>query len=110
MHDQAENMASVKTVFDDRNLERRLWSCLGQTCSRSLVVLLSQSLVILFVIFGCFWRIRLTKTCGKPTVWVGILCGAAGTFYHRQSYEQFKFYKNCIFISLVGPSNSGKTY
>ena len=32
------------------------------------------------------------------------------TFYFHQSYEQVNFYNNRIFISLVGPSDSGKTY
>ena len=31
-------------------------------------------------------------------------------FYLHQSYEQVNFYKNRIFITLVGPSDSGKTY
>ena len=40
-----------KTVFDDNNQERRSWSCLEQTCSRSLIVFLSQ----VFVIFLSSW-------------------------------------------------------
>ena len=67
-----------KIVFDDNNQERKSWSYLGQTCSRSLNVFLSQLFVNLLIIFGCFWRIHLSKTCDEPTVWVGILCGAAG--------------------------------
>ena len=31
-------------------------------------------------------------------------------FYLHHIYEQVNFYKNRIFISLVGPSDSGKTY
>ena len=67
-----------KIVFDDNNQERKSWSGLGQTCSRSLIVFLSQLFVILLIIFGCFWGIHLSKTCDETTVWVGILCSAAG--------------------------------
>ena len=31
-----------KIVFDDDNQEKKSWSFLGQACSRSLIVLLSQ--------------------------------------------------------------------
>ena len=31
-----------KIVLDDNNQERKSWSCLGQTCSRLLIVFLSQ--------------------------------------------------------------------
>ena len=65
-------------VSDDNNQERKFWSGLGQTCSRSLIVFLSQLFVILLIIFGCFWRIRVSKTCDESTVWDGILCNAAG--------------------------------
>ena len=67
-----------KNVFDDNNQERKSWSCLGQTCYRSLIVFLYKLSVILLIIFGCFWRIHLSKTCDESTVWVGILCSAAG--------------------------------
>ena len=78
MTDQEDNINLGKIVFDDNNQERKSWACLGQTCSRSLIVFLSQLFVILLIIFGCFWRIHLSKTCDESTVWVGILCSAAG--------------------------------
>ena len=78
MTDQEDNINLGKIVFDDNNQERKSWACLGQTCSRSLIVFLSQPFVILLTIFGCFWRIHLSKTCDESTVWVGILCSAAG--------------------------------
>ena len=67
-----------KIFFDNNNQERKSWACLGQTCSRSLIVFLSQLSFILLIIFGCFWRIHQSKTCDESTVWVGILCSAAG--------------------------------
>ena len=78
MTDQEDNINLDKIVFDDNNQERKSWACLGQTCSRSLIVFLSQLFVILLIIFGCFWRIHLSKNCDESTVWVGILCSAAG--------------------------------
>ena len=77
MTDQEDIINLSKIVFDDNNQERKSWACLRQTCSRSLIVFLSQLFVILLIIFGCFWRIHLSKTCDESTVWVGILCSAA---------------------------------
>ena len=67
-----------KNAVDDNYQERKTWSCLRQTCSRSMSVFLSQLFVVLLIIFGCFWRIHFSKTCDESTVWVGILCSAAG--------------------------------
>ena len=78
MPDDTDSINLDKNVFDDQNVERRLWSCLGQTCSRSLIVFLSQFFVILLIVCGCFWRMHLAKTFNESTVWVGILCSAAG--------------------------------
>ena len=78
MTDQEGNIILGETVFDDNNQERKSWGCLGQTCSRSLIVFLSQLSVILLIIFGCYWRIHLSKTSHESTVWVEILCSAAG--------------------------------
>ena len=76
MPDHIDIINLDKIVFDDQNVERRSWFCLGQTCSRSLIVFLSQLFVILLIGCGCFWRIHLAKTCDESTVWVGILCRA----------------------------------
>ena len=78
MTDQENNINLDKNVFDDHNQEGKSWACLGQTFSRSLIVFLSQLFNILLIIFGCFWRIHFSKTCDESTVWVGILCSAAG--------------------------------
>ena len=78
MSDQEDNNDLGKIVCDDNNQERKSWPCLGQTCSRFLIVSSSQLSVILLIIFGCFWRIHLSKTCDESTVWVEILCSASG--------------------------------
>ena len=48
MTDQEDNINHGKIVFDDNNQERKSWACLGQTCSRSLIVFPSQ-----FFVFFC---------------------------------------------------------
>ena len=76
MTDQEHNIKLGKVVFDDNNQEKKSCDYLGQTCARSLIVFLSQLFVILLIIFGCFCRIQLSKTCDESTIWVGILCSA----------------------------------
>ena len=61
MTDQEDNINLGKSVFDDNNQGRKSWACLGQTCSRSWFVCLSQLFVILLIIFGCFWRFPYCK-------------------------------------------------
>ena len=78
MPDHTDSINLDKVVFDDQNVERSSWSCLGQTCSLSLIVYLSHFFVVLFIICGFFRRIHLAKTCDESTLWVGILCSAAG--------------------------------
>ena len=78
MTDQEVNINLGKLVSDDSNQEGKSWTCLEQTCSRSLIVFLSQSFVILLKICDCFGKFLLSKTCDKSTVCVGILCSAAG--------------------------------
>ena len=80
MTEREDKIILDEIVFDDNNQERKSWSCLGQTCSRSLIVFLSQLFVILLIIFGCFWRIHLSKTCEESIVWVRYLCSAAEYF------------------------------
>ena len=48
------------------------------SCLRPLIVFSSQLSVSLMVIFGCFWKTLLSKTCDQSTVWVGKVCTAAG--------------------------------
>ena len=86
MTDQEDIINLGKFVFDTNNQERKSWACLGQTCSRSLIVFLSQLFVILLIIFGRFWRIHLTKTCAESTVCVGSLCSAAGYILHSPRF------------------------
>ena len=78
MANQADQINLDKIVFDEKNSERKSWSCIGHSCSRSLIVFLFQIFVILLGIVGSFWRKPLSKPCDESTVWVGNLCSAAG--------------------------------
>ena len=80
MTDQEKNFILGEIIFAASNQEIKLWPCLGQTCSRSLIVFLSQPFVILLINFGCFWRTHLIKTCDEYTAWVEKLCMAAAKF------------------------------
>ena len=75
-HEEIFNLGKI--VFDDNNQERKSRACLGRTCSIYLFVLLSQLFLIFLIIFGCFRRINLLKTCDESTVLTGIMCSAAG--------------------------------
>ena len=82
-----------KIVFDDNNEERKSWSCLGQTCSRSLIVFLFHFFVVLLIIFGCFWRIHLSKTRANQLFGLEFCVVRQDTFYPHQDYEQVNFCK-----------------
>ena len=73
MTDQEDNNNLGTIVFDDSNQERKPWAFLGQTCSSSLIVSMSQLFVILLIAFGCFGRNHLSQTCDESTVLVRIL-------------------------------------
>ena len=54
MTDHEDIINLDKIVCDDNNQERNSWTCLGQTCSRSLSVSLSQLFVIFLIVLGYF--------------------------------------------------------
>ena len=111
MPDHADIINLDKIDFDDQNVDRGLWSCLRQTCSRSLIVFLSQLFVLLLIVCGCFWPIHLTKTCDEATVLCRNLIKCSRIhFTFTNVMNKLISTKNRIFIFLVGPSDFGKTY
>ena len=76
--DQEDYINLGETVFNDNNLERKSFSCLEQTCSRSLIVFLSQLSVILYKYLDFFWSFHHSKTSEEPIVWMRFLWSAAG--------------------------------
>ena len=77
MTDQEDNINLGKIVSDDNNQEGKWWAYLAQTCSRSLIVFLSQLFVIFMILLCCHRKIRLFETFDDFSVWLGILCSAA---------------------------------
>ena len=96
MTDQEHKNNLGKIVSDDNNQARKSWAFLGQTCSRSLFVFLSELFEILLIIFGCFWRIHLSKVCDESTnpLFRWEICVVQQvTFYPHQDYEHVNFSK-----------------
>ena len=93
MTDQEDNINLGKIVFDDNNQERKSWACLGQTCSRSLIVFLSQLFVILVIIFGCFGDFTFQNLVTKQLFGLEFCAVRQDTFYLHHDYEQVNFYK-----------------
>ena len=86
MNDQEDYIKLGKNIFDNDNQGRKEWACLGQSCSKPLIVYFSQFFVIFLKIFGWFWRSNLSKTCDESKIWVGILVVQLDTLYHHQHY------------------------
>ena len=93
MTDQEDNNNLGKVVFDNNNQERKSWACLGQTCSRSLIVFLSQLFVILLIILGCFEEFTFQKLVTNQLFRLEYCGVRQDTFYFHQVYEQVNFYK-----------------
>ena len=110
MTDQEDNINLSRIVFDGNNQERKSWACLGQTCSRSLIVFLSQLFVILLIIICCFWKIHLSKLVTNQLFGLEFCAVRQDTFSPHQDYEKVIFStKNRDFVSLVGTSEIGKS-
>ena len=79
MGDHTDNPINLgNLVFDNNNLERSSWKCLGRSCNRSLVVFLSQFLVNLIILACAIFRITVATTCEETTVWIAILSSTVG--------------------------------
>ena len=110
MTDQEDNINLGKSVFDDNNQERKSSSCLGQTCSRSQIVFLSQ----LFVYFVDHLSMLLEKSPLKNLRrinclgWNFVQCGRIH-FALTKAINKLISTKNRVFNSLVGHSETGKT-
>ena len=67
----------------------------------------SQLFVILLIIFGCFWKIHLSKTGEESTVDIGRLCSAAGYLLPSLRLRRNKLVEEgCGCVSLVGLSET----
>ena len=96
MTDDEDNFSLCKIVSDDNNQERKIWACWGQTCSRSLILFLSQLFVIFLIIFGCFGEFTFQKLVTNQLFGLKVYAVRAvrqDIFYPHQGYEQVNFYK-----------------
>ena len=110
MTDQEVNIILGEIVFDDNNQERRSWDCLGQTCSRSVIVFLSQ----LFCHFPNHLWLLLENSPFKKTRRINCLgifvqCGRIH-FTLAKVLNTLISTKNRVSISLVGPSETRKSH
>ena len=112
MTDQENNFNLGKIVSDDNNQWRKLWSCLEKTWFISLFVFLSELFVIFLIIFGCFWKIHLSKTSDASIVWVGTLCSAAGYILPSPSLRTSQFLQTIasLYRSSIRPRKEVATY
>ena len=81
MTDLEDNINLSKIVFDDNNQERTSWDCLGQTCSRSLIVFLSQLFVILLIILDVFGEFTPQKLVTNQLFGLEFCAVRQDTFY-----------------------------
>ena len=93
MTEQEDNIILGKIVSDENDQEKKTWACLGQTCSRSLIVFLSQ----FFYDFVDYLWLLLEKNFQNletsPLFEWEICVVQQDTFYPHQDYEQVFFYK-----------------
>ena len=99
MTDQAKNINLGKIVFDDNNQERKSWNCLGQTCSRSLIVFLSQILSFCWLSLVAFGEFTFEKLVTNQQFGLESCVLRQDTFYLHQDYEQTITYKkSCLYF------------
>ena len=92
-----------KIVFDDNNQERKSRFCLGQTCSRSIIVFLSQFFVILLIILVAFGEFVFQNIVTNPLFGWKFCVVKQDTSHPHQDYEQVNIYKK-LHIYIVGRS------
>ena len=93
MTDQEDNINLGENVFDDNNQERKSWASLGQTCSRSLIVFLSQLFVIFLSSLVDFGEFTFQKLVTNQLFGLEFCAVRQDAFCPHQDYEQVNFYK-----------------
>ena len=93
MSDQEDIFASDKIVFDDNNQERKSWTFLGQSCSRSVIVFLPTSLLSCCLSLVTLREFIFQKLVTNQQFGWELCVEQLDTFYKQQEYEQVNFYK-----------------
>ena len=67
-------------VYDRNNTEQKSWKFWFEaTVTRSEVVLMSQTIIILFLLSFCIYKLSLTQlSCEETSAWFSILSGLVG--------------------------------
>ena len=89
-------------VFDNENHERKSWKIFGHSCTRYLVVFLSQFVVNLSIVACSIVRITLFKTCKESKTWVPFLSSTVVIFYLPRNNEKSNINKRLYFNLLSG--------
>ena len=92
MIDQEDIINLDKIVFDDNNQEKKSWACSGQTCSRSLILFLSQVFVVFWSFLVAFGEFTFQKFVTNQLLELEFCPVRQDTFYPHQDYEQVNFY------------------
>ena len=108
MTHQDDDFNLGEIVFHDNNQERKCWANLAETCSRSLIVFLSQLFVIFWSSVVAFGEFTFQKFVTNQLFELQFCVVRQDTSYPHQDYEQVNFLKKSSFYSLVGPSKTGK--
>ena len=93
MTDQKNNINLGQIVLANNNQERKSLACLGQTCSRSLILFMSQLFVICWSSLVAFGELNFQKLVTNQLFELEFCALRLDTFYPHQDYEQGKFYK-----------------
>ena len=93
MADQESNINLDKIFFDDNNQERKSWACLGQTCSGSLIVFLSQILSFCWSSSVALGEFTFQKLVTNQLFGSDFCAVRQDTFYRHQDYAQINFHK-----------------
>ena len=106
--DREDNNNLDQIVFDDNNQEGNSWACLEQSCSRSLIVFLSQLFVVLLIVLVAFGEPILQKFVTNPLFGWEICAVQQDAFCPHQDYEQVNFYKKSRLYSIGRTLRDGK--
>ena len=91
MTNQDDETNLGKNIFHDNNQERECWASLAETCSRSLIVLLSQLLVIFWSSVVAFGEFTFQKFVTNQLFELELCVVRQDTSYPHQDYEQVSF-------------------
>ena len=99
MADQPDTFNLDILVFDGNNSERRPWSCIGHSCSRSLIVFSSQYFVVLLIFLENFSGIHLARSCDVTSKRFGLELYVAqqDLSFPLLDYEQPHFHEKPCF-------------